>query len=104
MQRQGVHLRSGFAHVYEGHIGRNILHFTSLNSAVEHCEQLPYEDEKLIFLHEGLYASTHLVIDTSLQIIGAGLVLPFLCDEFDLAIFGVNIIRSSDLFSFTCIT
>ncbi|VDM91787.1 unnamed protein product [Litomosoides sigmodontis] len=70
--RQGVHIRFGYANIYEGHIGRNILHFENLNDAVEHCEQLPNEVEKLIFLHEGLYSSTQLVVDTSLQIIGAG--------------------------------
>lgn len=42
---------------------------------MEHCEQLPNEEEKLIFLHEGLYPSTQLAIDIPLQMIGAGMVL-----------------------------
>uniref|UniRef100_A0AAF5PUG2 F-box protein 11 n=1 Tax=Wuchereria bancrofti TaxID=6293 RepID=A0AAF5PUG2_WUCBA len=70
--RQGVHVRLGFAHIYEGHSGRNILHFKNLSDAIEHCEQLPSEVEKLIFLHEGMYTSTQLVVDIPLQIIGAG--------------------------------
>lgn len=67
-------MKLGSAQIYEGHSGRNILHFKSLNAAIEHCEQLPNEVEKLIFLHEGMYISTQLVVDTPLQIIGAGLV------------------------------
>uniref|UniRef100_A0A0R3QV06 F-box domain-containing protein n=1 Tax=Brugia timori TaxID=42155 RepID=A0A0R3QV06_9BILA len=54
------------------HSGRKILHFKNLNDAIEHCEQLPSEVEKLVFLHEGMYTSTQLVVDTPLQIIGAG--------------------------------
>ncbi|KAM3717493.1 F-box protein [Dirofilaria immitis] len=69
---RGVHVRFGFAHIYEGHSGRNLLHFKNLSDAIEHCEQLPNEIEKLIFLHEGIYTSTQFVVDIPLQIIGAG--------------------------------
>lgn len=86
LQRQGVHIRFGFANIYEGHVGRNILHFETLSDAVEHCEQLPNEIEKLIFLHEGLYPLTHLVVDTSLQIIGAGLIALFLLKIIEISI------------------
>jgi hypothetical protein len=67
-----VHVRPRRSSLYVGQKGRSLVHFDRIETALRFLETRD-QYEKLIFLHAGVYRPEPIVIDSCVQIIGAGM-------------------------------
>ncbi|CAJ0564686.1 unnamed protein product, partial [Mesorhabditis spiculigera] len=68
--RHGIHVRPNEARTYTGNPGRRMLHFDTVEGALQHVRAAPGQNQ-LIFVHQGTYQPPSITIDLPVQIIGA---------------------------------